>query len=100
MVMLAGMWKWQELSEGGLTQNFVVLPTAPNAVMKTIHNRMPVVLDPSELNEWMNPSPVDPNSLRAILRPAQDGWLVAEKASPLVNRVKNDGPQLLEGLLG
>jgi putative SOS response-associated peptidase YedK len=27
LVILAGMWKWQELPEGGLTQNFVVLTT-------------------------------------------------------------------------
>jgi putative SOS response-associated peptidase YedK len=85
--------------EGGLTQNFVVLTTAPNAMMKPIHNRMPVVLDPSELNEWMNPSPSDPNSLRALLRSAPDDWLVADKASPLVNSVRNDGPELLEGVL-
>jgi putative SOS response-associated peptidase YedK len=95
LVMLAGMWKWQELPEGGLTQNFVALTTAPKAAMRPIHNRMPVVLDPSELNEWMNPSPSDPHSLRALLRSAPDDWLVADKASPLVNSVKNDGPELL-----
>jgi putative SOS response-associated peptidase YedK len=97
--MLAGMWRSQELAEGGLTQNFVVLTTAPNEVMKPIHNRMPVVLDPSHLDEWMNPTPVDPNLLRAFLPPAPDDWLVADQASPLVNSVKNDGPELLEGLL-
>jgi putative SOS response-associated peptidase YedK len=97
--MLAGMWKWQELPEGGLTQNFVVLTTAPNAVMKSFHNRMPIVPDPSRLDEWMNPSPADPDSLRAFLRPAPDDRLVAEKASPLVNNVKNDGPELLAGIL-
>jgi putative SOS response-associated peptidase YedK len=99
LVMLAGMWKWQELPESGLTQNFVVLTTAPNAVMKSIHNRMPIVLDPSRLDEWMNPSPADANSLRALLRPAPDDWLVAEKASPLVNSVKNDGPEVLPCLV-
>jgi hypothetical protein len=30
------------------------------------------------------------------LRPAPDDWLVADKASPLVNSVKNDGPKLLD----
>jgi putative SOS response-associated peptidase YedK len=99
LVMLAGMWKWQELPEGGLTQNFVVLTTAPNAVMKPIHNRMPVVLDPSRLDDWMNPTPPDPNALRSLLRAAPDDWLVADKASPLVNSVKNDGPELLTSLL-
>jgi putative SOS response-associated peptidase YedK len=98
-VILAGMWKSQELPEGGLTQNFVVLTTAANAVMKPIHNRMPVVLDPSQLEERMNPRPADPNLLRSLLRPVSDDWLVAGEASPLVNSVKNDRPEVLAGLL-
>jgi putative SOS response-associated peptidase YedK len=98
LVMLAGMWRWQELPDSSLTQNFVILTTAPNAVMKPIHNRMPVVLDPSQLDEWMNPTPTDPNTLRVLLRAAPDDWFVAEKASPLVNSVKNDGPELLTSL--
>jgi putative SOS response-associated peptidase YedK len=65
--------------------------------MKPIHNRMPVLLDPSRLDEWMNPTPAAPNSLRALLRPAPDDWLVADRASPLVNSVTNDGPGLLPG---
>ena len=40
-------------------------------------------------------APADPNALRSLLRAAPDEWLVAEKASPLVNSVKNDGPELL-----
>jgi putative SOS response-associated peptidase YedK len=68
--------------------------------MEPVHNRMPVVLDPSPLGEWMNPSPADPNSLRALLRMAPDDWLVADRASPLVNSVKNDGRELLTSLLG
>jgi putative SOS response-associated peptidase YedK len=98
LVMLAGMWKWQELPEDGLTQNFVVLTTAPNAIMKPIHNRMPVVLDPLQLEEWLNPTPAFHNSLRALLKPAPDNWLIADKASPLVNSVKNEGPELLAGV--
>jgi putative SOS response-associated peptidase YedK len=97
--MLAGMWKWQELPEGGLTQNFVVLTTASNAVMKPIHNRMPVVLDPWQLDDWMNPTPADPSALSSLLRAAPDEWLVAEKATPLVNSVKNDGPEILVNYL-
>jgi putative SOS response-associated peptidase YedK len=99
LVMLAGMWRWQELPGGSVTQNFVVLTTVPNVVMKPIHNRMPVVLDPNRLDEWMNPSPADPNSLRPLFRPSPDDWLVADKASPLVNIVKNDGPELLTSRL-
>jgi putative SOS response-associated peptidase YedK len=67
--------------------------------MKPIHSRMPVVLDPSRLEKWMDPSPADPDSLRALLWPAPDDWLVVDKASPLVNSVRDDGPELLSRLM-
>jgi putative SOS response-associated peptidase YedK len=57
--MLAGMWRWQELPGGSLTQNFLVLTTAANDIMKPIHDRMPVVLDPFQLDQWMKPSSSD-----------------------------------------
>jgi hypothetical protein len=34
-----------------------------------------------------------------MLRPAPDAWLIADRASPLVNNVKNQGPELLAALL-
>ena len=98
LVMLAGMWRWQELPGGSLTQNFLVLTTAANDIMKPIHDRMPVVLDPFQLDQWMKPSSSDPNSVRALLRLAPDDWLVADRASPLVSSVKNDGEELVANL--
>jgi putative SOS response-associated peptidase YedK len=48
----------------------------------------------------MNPDDVDMASLRSMLVPAPKDWLVAEPVSPLVNNVKNDGPELLGSSLG
>lgn len=67
--------------------------------MTPIHDRMPVVLDESRLDEWMDPNNADVASLQAMLMPAPENWLIAERASPLVNNVKNDGPELLGSLL-
>jgi putative SOS response-associated peptidase YedK len=98
LVVLAGMWKMQRQRDGNFAQAFVILTTRGNAVMEPIHDRMPVVLAESQLDEWMEAKTPEP-ALRALLRPAPEDWLVAERASLLVNNVKNDGPQLLGGLL-
>lgn len=63
--------------------------------MASIHDRMPVVLDESRLDEWMDPGNADVASLSAMLVPAPENWLIAEPALPLVNNVRNDGPELL-----
>ena len=94
LVILAGMWKMQQRTEGGFIQSFAVLTTRANALMAPIHDRIPVVLDESRFNEWLDAKTPEP-ALRSILRPPPDGLLVAERVSSLVNSVKNDGPELL-----
>jgi putative SOS response-associated peptidase YedK len=66
--------------------------------MAPIHNRMPILLEESQFDAWMDPKASDA-PLRAMLRPAPDDLLVADPASPLVNNVKNQGPELLGALL-
>ena len=94
LVILAGMWKMQQRTDGGFIQSFVVLTTRANALMAPIHDRIPVVLDESRFDEWLDAKTPEP-ALRSILRPAPDELLVAERVSSLVNSVKNDGPELL-----
>ena len=56
---------------------------------------MPVILDEGAAEDWMNPREGDPLSLKRLLVPAPTDLLVMTAASPLVNSVKNDGPELL-----
>ena len=46
---LAGLWESHD--EFGPT--FTIITTAPNAYMSTIHNRMPVVLEPGDWDAWL-----------------------------------------------
>ena len=46
----------------------------------------------------MNGREPDPPSLKRLLVPAPDDLLVVRPASPLVNRVRNEGPELLEDM--
>jgi putative SOS response-associated peptidase YedK len=70
------------------------LTTVPNADIEPLHNRMPLVLD-DDAAKWV----LDELSLQQIagfLKPCPDGWLPLAPASPLVNDVRNDGPELIE----
>jgi putative SOS response-associated peptidase YedK len=63
--------------------------------MSPIHDRMPVVIDTASLDTWMNAASTDLAPIKSMLARAPEHWLVADPASPLVNNVKNDGPELL-----
>jgi len=56
---------------------------------------MLVLLDERGADDWMNPLERYPLSLKRLLVPAPAESLVASPASPLVNSVKNDRPELL-----
>jgi putative SOS response-associated peptidase YedK len=67
-------------------------------LLEPIHNRMPVILDEAGATDWMNWREPGPLSLKCLLAPAPDDLLVVRPASPLVNSVKNERPELLEDL--
>lgn len=33
--------------------NFAMVTTEPNSIMRPIHNRMPLVIEPQELRRWL-----------------------------------------------
>ena len=71
-----------------------VITTKANGPMMSIHDRTPVVIDPARLDTWID-SFADLSAAKLMLAPAPDGWLIAERASMLVNDVRNEGPELL-----
>ena len=88
----AGLWETHD--EFGPT--FTIITTEPNAYMSTIHNRMPVVLEPDDWTEWLSADDEDPAGLAALLQPAADDVLMGYPVSPAVNSVRNNGPHLLQ----
>jgi putative SOS response-associated peptidase YedK len=71
-----------------------ILTTLPNGDIASLHNRMPAVLSDDDAATWV----LEDLSLEQIadfLKPCADGWLRLLPASPLVNDVRNQGPELL-----
>lgn len=56
---------------------FTILTTSPNEDMKQLHHRMPVILDPSVEDLWLNHEIQDQVLLKALLKPFE-GKLVIQ----------------------
>jgi len=96
LLLFAGLYEaWQKDPEQWET-TFTIITCPSNAVMAPIHNRMPVILSVKDAEDWMNPRDEQPLDLKRLLVPAPDDLLVTQKASPLVNYVRNDGPELVK----
>jgi putative SOS response-associated peptidase YedK len=71
-----------------------ILTTGPNAPMRRLHHRMPVILDRADLDAWLAPD-ASIEEVMTLLLPAPDNALRIWPVSTAVNRVGNDGPELL-----
>jgi putative SOS response-associated peptidase YedK len=98
LILLAGLFEAWQVQPGEWRTTFCLITTAANRLLEPIHNRMPVILDEAGAADWMNWREPDPLSLKRLLVPASEDLLVVRPASPLVNSVKNEGPELLEDL--
>ena len=93
---LAGLWTGrQEPETGEWRRTFTIITTRPNEFMRRIHDRMPVIVDPANWALWLDPAPKDPGELLALFEPREELELDAYAVQPLVNNVRNDGPDLL-----
>ena len=87
---LAGIW-----AEGGAGEapTFAVLTTRPNALMATIHDRMPVVLEGERAREWVAAEPIAEASWAEWAEPFPAAEMVAYAVSSVVNSARFDGPE-------
>ncbi|RLV51284.1 SOS response-associated peptidase [Nocardioides mangrovicus] len=79
-----------------------VLTTSAEDSLGTIHERMPLMLDPANVDAWLDPdhgvTTGDRDTLLGLLTPAAPGRLEAYPVSSLVSNVRNNGPELVAPL--
>jgi putative SOS response-associated peptidase YedK len=93
---LAGLWTiWQDPATNEAITSHTIVTCAPNRLMASIHDRMPVILDGAGLDLWLDPTLTDPAAVLPLLAPCPDDVLTAYPVSPAVNNVRNDGPDLI-----
>jgi putative SOS response-associated peptidase YedK len=92
----AGLWApWRDPASGEWILSAAVVTTRANGVVGQLHDRMPVILEPSEWPIWADLDIRDPGLLSDLLRPAAEGLLTLTEVSALVNNANNEGPELL-----
>jgi len=121
LVVADGFYEWQKTPEGkqpyfmarpdnapfafaGLwecwgperMETCTIITTSANESMRPLHDRMPVILSPTDYATWLNPHTHDRQQLESLLRPAANDLLIAAPVRTLVNSPKNDVPECAE----
>jgi putative SOS response-associated peptidase YedK len=95
LLLFAGLYEEWTPGGGNAVTTFTILTCAANSTIAALHDRMPVILSDREADDWMNPREADTLVLKRMLIPAAEDVLEMRPASPLVNSVRNEGPELL-----
>ena len=72
-----------------------IITTEANALMQSIHGRMPAILAPQDYARWLDPALADSRALGAMLRPCDADIMVAWPVSTRVNSPANDDETLI-----
>ena len=89
----AGLWDHWKDNKGTWVKSCSILTTTPNAVTATVHDRMPVILDPSNYDLWLDPGMTSPDAACDLLRPYNAQFMHSYPVSTRINNVVNDDEQ-------
>ena len=94
MMAFAGLWDGWKDPAGGWLQSFTIITTEANELMAPVHNRMPVILHPSNFDRWLDRGETDRPPLD-LLRPFPADEMESHEANKAVGNVRNNGPEML-----
>ncbi|MGV1088323.1 MAG: SOS response-associated peptidase [Mycobacterium sp.] len=94
-LLVAGLWSvWRPDPEGAPMLTCTVITTDAVGELASVHDRMPLILGERDWDRWLDPDEPAPADLLAA--PPDIADLAMREVSTLVNRVANNGPELIE----
>ena len=89
----AGLWEdWCD-HDAAPVRSCTIITTTPNALMKTIHDRMPVILPPEAQHRWLAAGEQNPADLQPLMVPFTADAMEAFPVSRTVNNPRNELPE-------
>jgi SOS response associated peptidase (SRAP) len=93
---IAGIWEgWTHPETGEVIRTFCIITCPANALVASIHDRMPVILPPEAYERWLANIEPDP---RELLAPFPAEQMMMWPISTRVNKPDNDDPTILDPL--
>jgi putative SOS response-associated peptidase YedK len=90
----AGLWEHWGEGENAI-DSCTIITTEANDQMRTLHERMPVILQPEDYERWLDPNQKSTSALEALLVPFEPEPLTLHAVNTLVNSPRNDTPACL-----
>jgi len=89
LITIAGLWSnWKDKATGDDLKSCTMVITEPNKFVAEFHDRMPVILEAKNFEQWESG---DVKDASALMKPAADDLLEKRPVSKRVNSSRADG---------
>lgn len=96
LMVMAGIYEfWRDQTGGDWLVTCAIITTQAADDLGTIHDRMPVQVIRQDWDAWLDPGLNDTSAAKVLLHTPDPGEMLVRPVSTLVNRVGNDGPELV-----
>ncbi|MEA3275021.1 MAG: SOS response-associated peptidase [Pseudomonadota bacterium] len=95
---MAGLWERWHGEDGEALESCTIIVTDANDLVRSIHDRMPVILAGEDYDAWLDPDNKDIDALLEMLKPTDPERWTMHEVSRQVNSPRNDGPELLSAV--
>jgi putative SOS response-associated peptidase YedK len=92
---LAGLYERWLAADGTVLDTCTIVTTGANALLRPLHDRMPVIIAPADHARWLDPAN---EAVTDLLVPYPADAMTWHPVSSRVNAVRNDDPSLIEPL--
>jgi putative SOS response-associated peptidase YedK len=90
---IGGLWEnWKEPTSGEWIRTFAIITTDANELVAAIHDRMPLILRPTDHVRWLSDDPDPPELMRPFPARPMRMWPISTR----VNKPENDDPSIIE----
>jgi putative SOS response-associated peptidase YedK len=99
---MAALWEhWERGADdrpgcAAAIDSCAIVTTDANARVRSIHDRMPLILASEDWERWLDPERRDPEDLAPLLRPCPAEWIDLYPVDSRVNDVREDDAGLIE----
>jgi putative SOS response-associated peptidase YedK len=93
---MAGLWSTYMKEDGSKLHTATIITTSANQLVKSIHDRMPVILTDESRKIWLNPRIKDFPTLQKVLTPYDASKMLAYRVSSLVNSATNESADCIK----
>lgn len=98
-LVVAGLWSgWRDPATETIRRTFTIVTKPATEQIAELHDRMPAILPAAAWAAWLDVAGTDPGELQALLGATDSERFEIHPVAPLVNNVRNDGPELVAPL--